>query len=58
MTKIVYRGPSPSVQIVGGPLAINGEPVEVDADLAVSLLAQATFVAVPAASTKNSPQEG
>lgn len=60
MTKIIYVGPSPAVDIVGGFHAVNGEPVDVPADLAKSLCEGATFVldkkAVPAAAD-TTPQE-
>lgn len=62
MTKIVYVGPSPAVDIVGGYHAVNGEAVDVPDDLAASLCAGDTFElaskkADPAA-TDTTPQEG
>lgn len=43
MKFVVYEGPSPAVDIVGGFHAVRGEPVEVPDDLAESLCAGESF---------------
>lgn len=59
MARVIYVGPSDAVDLLDGTRCVNGEPVEVPAALAKSLLEQDVWQAAPPTPTTkpNKPAE-